>query len=104
MTRSTGWSGLISFASPPISGSAGEVLQQDASGAERDFFFDFPLHIPAGESADVVGLDELSVFVAQQVFEENLQTEGELLCIPSGEGVEGVEPKDRVLPTSNVER
>src|SRR4051812_1563501 len=86
------------------SGHAREILQEHASGAKRDFFLDSALDVPAGKRTDVVGFDELSVFVAQQVFEENLEAEGELLCVPSSEGVEGVQPKDRVLPTRNVQR
>src|SRR4051812_6876642 len=85
-------------------GDAGEILEKNARGAKRYFLFNFSLDVPARQCADVVRLDELSVFVPQQVFEEDLEAEGELLCVPSGEGVEGVQPKDRVLPTRNVQR
>ena len=66
-------------------GNSGEVLEQYASSAERYFFLGFPLHIPAGEGADVVGLDELAVFVSEQVFEEDLEAEGESICVPARE-------------------
>ena len=65
--------------------NSGEILEQHASGAERYFFFDVPLHVPAGERADIVGLDELAVFVSDQVFEKDLEAEGESIRIPAGE-------------------
>ena len=58
-------------------GNSGEILEQHSRGAERDLFFDSALHVPAGEGADVVRLDELAVFVSEQVFEEDLEAEGE---------------------------
>jgi len=82
---------------------SGKVLEQNASGTKRNLFLDFPLYIPAGERTDVVGFDELAVFVPEEVFEENLEADGEAICVPAGELGQGIQPKDRVLPTSNVQ-
>ena len=83
---------------------SGEILEEDARGPERDFLFQRALHVPAGQRADVVGFDELAVFVPEQVFEEDLEAEREVLRVPARELGQGIQPKDRVLPTSNIER
>ncbi len=85
-------------------GNSGEILEQHSRGAEGDLFFDFPLHVPGREGAHVVGLDELAVFVSEQVFEEDLEADGESACVPVRELGQGIQPKDRVLPTRNVQR
>ena len=54
-------------------GHAGEVLQQDARRHEGDFLLGVLGRIPAGEGADVVGLDEGVVLAPQQVLEQDLQ-------------------------------
>ena len=61
-------------------GNAGEILQQHARGHERNFFFGGACGgggVPAGESANIVGVDEAIVFVAQQIFEQNFQRKGQ---------------------------
>ena len=83
---------------------ASEVLEQNTGGSERNFFLERPLYVPAGKHADIVGFDELAVFVSEQIFEEDLEAEGEAICVPAGELGQGIQPKDRVLPTSNVQR
>jgi hypothetical protein len=47
---------------------AREILKQDASGHERNFFFAGAFGaggIPGGEGADVSGMNEAAVFVTQ---------------------------------------
>ena len=59
--------------------NAREILKQNAGGHEGNFFFAGAFGaggIPACEGANVFGMDEAAIFVAQQVFEENLQREG----------------------------
>ena len=84
--------------------NSGEILEQHSRGAKRDLFLDFALHVPGREGAHVVGFDELAVFVSEEVFEEDLEAEGESVRVPVREGGEGIQPKDRVLPTRNVQR
>ena len=52
---------------------AREVLQQHASGRERNFFRRRGLHIPSRKRFDVGRLDKPSVLVTQQVFQQDLQ-------------------------------
>ena len=85
-------------------GNSGEILEQHSRGAEGDLLFDFPLHVPGREGAHVVRFDELAVFVSEQVFEEDLEADGESACVPVRELGQGIQPKDRVLPTRNVQR
>ena len=85
-------------------GNSGEILEQHTRGAECNLLFDFPLKVPGCESAHIVGFDELAVFVPEQIFEKDLEADGESICVPASELGEGVQPKDRVLPTRNVQR
>jgi hypothetical protein len=85
-------------------GNAGEILEQYSRGAEGNLFLDGALHVPRRESPDVVGLYELAVFIPEKIFEEDLEAEGESVCVPVREFGERVQPKDRVLPTRNVQR
>ena len=60
--------------------NAGEILEQNARGHEGDFFFAGAFGaggIPGGEGANVFGVDEAVVFVAQKIFEQNLQRKGQ---------------------------
>jgi len=85
-------------------GNSGEILEQHPRSTESNFPFDLPLHVPGCKRAHVVGFDELAVFVPEQIFEKDLEADGESICVPASELGEGVQPKDRVLPTSNVQR
>src|SRR6202008_593331 len=67
------------------SGHSGEILEQDSRGAQGNLFLDRSPYVPAGKGADVVRFDELAVFVSEQVFEEDLEAEGESIRIPAGE-------------------
>src|SRR6185312_14276467 len=60
-------------------GDSGEILREHAAGSEGDFFFRPCVFVPGGESANVVGLDVLAVFGAQQVFQENAKGIGQVL-------------------------
>ena len=52
-----------------------EVLQQDAAGAEGDLPIGLRPRVPCGQTADVVGRDRRSIFVAQQVLQQHLEGE-----------------------------
>src|SRR5262249_38692100 len=54
---------------------AGEILKEDAGRRERNLLHGVALHIPARERLDVDGFHEASVFVPQQIFEEDFQRE-----------------------------
>jgi len=84
--------------------NAGEILEQHSGRAEGDLLLDRAFHVPRRERPDVVGFYELAVLVSEQVFEEDLQAEGEPVCVPVRELGEGIQPKDRELPTRNVQR
>jgi hypothetical protein len=58
-------------------GHSGEILQQDAARAKGDFFLDRALDVPRSECLDVVALHERVVFITQQIFEEDLEAEGQ---------------------------
>jgi hypothetical protein len=54
-------------------GNAGEILHQDARRTKGDLDFAFPLGCqPAGEGLDILLGDGATVFMAQQIFEQNL--------------------------------
>jgi len=58
--------------------NAREILKQDAGGHKGNFFFAGAFGaggIPSGEDANIFGVNEAAVFVAQEIFEENLQRE-----------------------------
>ena len=92
MTRSTGTSGLILFGIAAERDHrvahrgeiddrrhAGEILHQHPRRAERDFVLMFAAIVgPRGDRLDVFLLDAASVFVAQQVFEHDLERERKL--------------------------
>ena len=73
---------------------AGEVLQQHPRGHEGDFFVGLGLGIPLREGANVGGVDEARVFIAQQVFEQHFHREGKpgrISCAAAFESVEAVD-------------
>ena len=78
-------------------GDAGEILQQYASGSERDLFFAAAAHVPFGERKDVVVLDERVVLVSQEVLQQDLETERQTTGVAAGRLVEGGEAVDDVL-------
>ena len=57
---------------------SGEILHEDAGRHERDFLAGLGLGIPPGQGLNVVGLDALAVFVAEQVFEQNAERKRQL--------------------------
>ncbi len=54
-------------------GHAGEILEQDARGHERDLALRGALHVPFRKLLDVGGLDEPAVLLAQQILEQDLE-------------------------------
>src|SRR6185437_3685315 len=85
-------------------GHTGKVLQQHAAGAERDLLFRTSGHVPLGHRLDVAALDEGAVLVAEQILEEDLETEREAAGVPAGECVERGKAEDRVLRAVDGER
>ena len=78
-------------------GDAGEILKQNASGHEGNFFFAGAFGaggIPGGEGANIFGMNEAAVFVAQEIFEENLQREGKSRGLADAGALERVEAVD----------
>jgi len=67
-------------------GDAGEVLHEDAGGHVGDLAGGLGGGVPLGEEADVVGGDGASVFVAEEVFEQDAEREGELGEVVLAEG------------------
>jgi hypothetical protein len=60
-------------------GYASEILQHHAGRHESDFGRRFGLGIPLGDGLDLAGSDIDAVFVAEQVFQQDLQRVGEAL-------------------------
>ena len=54
-------------------GHAGEILQQDARGHERDFALRGTLHVPRRQRLDVGLLDEPAILVPEQILQQNLE-------------------------------
>ncbi len=54
-------------------GHAGEVLQQDARGHERDLLVRRRFGVPLGERADIFGLHRFAIFEAQQILQQDAQ-------------------------------
>ena len=74
--------------------NAREILKQNASGHEGNFFFAGPFGaggIPGGEGANIFGVNEPTVFVAQEIFEENFQREGKARGLADAGMLERVE-------------
>ena len=85
-------------------GNSGEILEKDSRGAERDFFLLLAADVPVCQRFDVLALDELSVLVPEEVFQEDLEAEGEGCCLAAGRRIERVEAIDGVLSPSGLER
>ena len=54
-------------------GHAGEILQENAGGREGHFLLCRALDVPPGERLNVGRLHEAAVFMAQKIFQQNLQ-------------------------------
>ena len=54
-------------------GDAGEVLEEDPRGRERNLLLELRAGLPGGERLDVLCLHEARVFVAQQILEKDFQ-------------------------------
>ncbi len=67
-------------------GHAGEVLHQHARRHVGDFAAGLGLGIPLGQELDIAGGHIHAVFAAQQVFEQNLQAEGQAAEVESARG------------------
>ena len=77
--------------------NAGEILKQNASGHEGNFFFAGAFGaggIPAGEGANIFGMNEAAVFMSQKIFEENFQREGKPRGLADAGALERVEAVD----------
>jgi hypothetical protein len=88
-------------------GDTGEILQQDAAGAESDFGVGLRLAgrflgTPRGKCSDFFFLYVAAIFGAQQVLQENTEGKGQVL---GGDAcfVERVEAVDFVLFFANFE-
>ena len=55
---------------------AGEILQDDTTRGERNFGARGCMRIPVRERQDVVACDIAPVFMAQQIFQQDLEGEG----------------------------
>jgi hypothetical protein len=84
-------------------GNAGEILEEHAGCAERDFLLDAAFDVPLCQGFDVRRLDELSVLVSEEVLEEDLETEGKAGGVAAGGRIEGVEAEIRVVPPADFE-
>ena len=74
---------------------AREILEQDARGHERNFFFSGAGRaggIPAGEGAHVVAMNETVVFVAQKIFKQHLQRKRQARDVADAGAFERVQP------------
>ena len=105
MTRSAGTSGLTLAGSPPRSaiasrmtarsttaGNAGEVLEQDAGGHERDLRLGGGARPPGQQRLDVGRLDDAAAGVPEQVLEQDLDRDRQRGEVdPVGDGVEPVD-------------
>ena len=109
MTSSAGSRGLIFFgvAAHPRDGvahgreigdggHAGEILQQHSRRHKGDFRALFCDGLPFGQALYIVGVHEAAVFLAQQVFEQNANGEGNLADVPDSPALQRVEAIDFV--------
>ena len=71
---------------------AREVLQQDPAGPKRNLAVRLRLGVPGGQALDVVGRHRHPVFVAEQVFQQDLEREWQLRHVQPllAQGVEPV--------------
>ncbi len=73
-------------------GHAGEILHEDAGGHVGDLAGGLGGGVPLGEELDVVGGDGAAVFVAEEVFKQDAEGEGDLgevVLFERGEGEVG---------------
>ena len=59
----------------------GEILHQHPRRREGDFLVGFGLGFPVDEGLNIGLADHLAIFMAQQIFQQNLQGEGQARCI-----------------------
>ena len=67
-------------------GDAGEVLHEDAGGHVGDLAAGLGLGVPVGEELDVVGGDVDAIFAAEEIFEQDLEAEGQAAEIEAAGG------------------
>ncbi len=68
-----------------------EVLEEHPAGPEGDLGLGLCLRLPGGEGLDIVGRDRDAIFVAQEVFQQDLQGERQACHVEPG-AAQGVEP------------
>jgi len=85
-------------------GDAGEILQEDARGHERDFVRRSYGGIPCCEGAHVVWLDEAAILEAKEVFEEDLQGKREARNVADAGEFERVEAENLELGIAGFQR
>ena len=76
---------------------AREILKQDARRHKGNFFFSGSSStggIPPGEGTDIVRKNKTAVFMAKQIFEQDLEGEGKAGDVPDAGAFKGVEAKD----------
>ena len=83
---------------------AGEVLQEHARGAEREFPAGRGLRVPVCDGRDVVGRHGLSVFVPDQVLEHDLDRERKARQVAPGGRGDGPQVADRDRAARSIQR
>jgi hypothetical protein len=84
-------------------GDAGEILEQDATGSEGDFFIGLRVFIPGGHGTDVFVFYVAAVFGAEEIFEKDAERVGEMF---RGDAlvIEGIEAIDFVFFVTDFKR
>ncbi len=103
-----GFDGVAHRAQVDDGGNAGEVLHEHACGHVSDLAAWLGLGVPVGEELDVGGGDVDAVFAAQQVFKQDLETEGKTAEIEaargeSGQAIDDVGPGARLKSGTTLE-
>ena len=84
-------------------GHAGEILQQDAGGHEGDFFFR-GMRLPGCQRSDIRRMHEVSIFAAQQIFQQDAQGKGQLIQMPHAVCFQFFQPPNFKSLRADVER
>ncbi len=70
-------------------GDAGEVLHKDAGRHVGDFAAGLGFGVPVGEELDVGGGDVHAIFAAEEIFEQDFETEGQAAKVEAAGGERG---------------
>ena len=83
---------------------AGEVLQQHARGQERNLFRGLCGRLPVRHGANIVRMHKLSVFLPQQIFEQDFHREWQARNSSSAGTLDGLETVDFKRFVANFKR